>query len=163
VISDNAIDCAIDEAVRQIADGEPPADFHIRVIERLHESGRRWPSGWLLSPIAIAAAVLLAWSLRTPTPQPRAVAVLSARTISVTTELPNHERRTLTTALIAAPPLTSPDAGLSVVAALAPPELEVPSLALSAMPRGESIAVPELETIAPITVAPIGDPQGERR
>jgi hypothetical protein len=31
------------------------------------------------------------------------------------------------------------------------------------MPVAESIEIPELETITPITVAPIGDPQGERR
>jgi hypothetical protein len=162
VNSDNAIDRAIEQAARELIAGEPSPAFRLRVIERLDE--RRWirRSPWLWSPIAVAAVVLIAVALRTPHREPPHRDELYARAIHLLASVPNRS----------APPLTStieirhestPAAGQSVVLALAPPRLEVSSLLLTTMSAGASIEIPELETIAPITVAPIGDPQGEPR
>jgi hypothetical protein len=63
----------------------------------------------------------------------------------------------------ARPALQDRPAGPSEVAALAPPPLGVASISLAAIAAAESIELPELETIVPITLAPIGEPQGERR
>lgn len=54
--------------------------------------------------------------------------------------------------------------GTSEVDALAPPPLDVPSIALAGLPAPESIQLNQLQTISPIAVAPLAaDDQGERR
>ena len=160
--NDNAIDRAIEQAARELIAGEPSPAFRVRVMARLDERHRIRRSAWLLSPIAVAAVVLIAFSLRTPTSDQPAHEELPARAIRWIASVPDRSAPQPTSSIEIRhdPP---PAAGQSVVAALAPPQLEVPSLLLTEMPVGESIGIPELETIAPITVAPIGDLQGERR
>jgi len=162
VSNDNAIDRAIEQAARELIAGEPSPAFRVRVMARLDERHRIRRSAWLLSPIAVAAVVLIAFSLRTPTSDQPAHEELPARAIRWIASVPDRSAPQPTSSIEIRhdPP---PAAGQSVVAALAPPQLEVPSLLLTEMPVGESIGIPELETIAPITVAPIGDLQGERR
>jgi hypothetical protein len=43
----------------------------------------------------------------------------------------------------------------SEVGALAPPPLNVPSIALAPIDRGDSIQLPQLEPIAPIALVPL--------
>jgi hypothetical protein len=162
VSSDSAIDRAIEQAARELIAGEPSPAFPMRVIQRLDERRGIRRSAWLLSPIAVAAAVLIAFWLRTPNSEHPEHEELGARAIHLTASVPDRPAPQLTSAIeITHDPM--PVAGQSAVSALAPPQLEVPSLVLTAMPVGESIEIPVLETIAPITVAPIGDPQGEHR
>jgi hypothetical protein len=162
VSNDNAIDRAIEQAARELIAGEPSPAFRVRVMARLGERRGIPRSAWLLSPIAVAAVVLIALSLRTPVSHPPAHEELRTRAIDLIASVPDRPVPLVTPAIeIRRDP--TPVAGQSVVAALAPPQLEVPSLVLTEMPVGESIGIPELETIAPITVAPIGDPQGEHR
>lgn len=162
--SDNAIDRAIEQAARELIAGEPSPAFRVRVIARLDERGGIPRSAWLLSPIAVAAVVLIALSLRTPISDPPAREELRARAIHLIASVPDRPALLVTPASeIRHDPTPTPVAGQSMVAGLAPPRLEVPSLVLTEMPVGESIEIPELETITPITVAPIGNPQGEPR
>ena len=50
----------IDEAARQLTEGQPGAGFRTRVLARLDARPRRWPRAWLLAPAAaIAIAVLV--------------------------------------------------------------------------------------------------------
>lgn len=160
--SDNAIDRAIEQAARELIAGEPSPAFRAHVIERLDERHGILRSAWLLPPIAVAVVVLIAFSLRTPSSEHPDHEELHARAIHLIASVPDRPAPRLAPATELRHDPT-PVAGESVVAALAPPQLEMPSLVLTEMPVGESIGIPELETIAPITVAPIGDPQGEHR
>ena len=162
--SDNAIDRAIEQAARELIAGEPSPAFRVRVMERLDDRHGIRRSVWLLPPIAVAVVVLIAFWLRTPSREHSDHEELHARAIHLIASVPDRPAQLLTPASEIRPDHDpTPVAGQSVVAALAPPQLEVPSLLLTEMPVGESIGIPELETIAPITVAPIGDPQGEPR
>ena len=160
--NDNAIDRAIEQAARELIAGEPSPAFRVRVMERLDDRHGIRRSVWLLPAIAVAVVVLIAFSLRTPISDQPVHEELRARAIHLIASVPDRSAPQLTSPIEVRHEAT-PVAGQSVVAALAPPQLEVPSLLLTEMPVGESIGIPELETIAPITVAPIGDPQGEPR
>jgi hypothetical protein len=58
------LDDAIDGAVREMLDVEPPADLRARVIARLPGSPKattgRPPFGWMIAPLAAAALIVLA-------------------------------------------------------------------------------------------------------
>src|SRR5688500_3633176 len=53
-------DDRIDEAARQLTEGQPNDAFRTRVLARLTERPRRWAPMWLLAPAAAAAIVVLA-------------------------------------------------------------------------------------------------------
>ena len=60
---DEDLDATIDEVAREMTRGELPPDFRARVIARLESGHGRlfsWRPGWVLSTLAIVAAVLLA-------------------------------------------------------------------------------------------------------
>ena len=60
---DEDLDATIDEVAREMTRGELPPDFRARVIARLESRRGRlwsWRRGWVLLPLAVAAAVLLA-------------------------------------------------------------------------------------------------------
>ena len=64
-------DDAIDRAVREMIDVEPPGDLRARVIGRIERpapSGFRW-AVWLLAPVAAAALVILLLLLWLPSGQ----------------------------------------------------------------------------------------------
>ena len=160
---DSAIDRAIDEVARQMTVGEPSSDFRARVVARLDAGDRPqrfWPAAWILSPIAAAAVV--------------AVAIFVARGFQ-----PRVAPQPSTESVVArtTPPVESAEAGpkgpalrraqqrghiytTSEIDALAPPRLEVAPLGLEALPT-RSIAVPQLDAIAPIAVEPL--PEIEQR
>jgi hypothetical protein len=75
------LDLAIDRAVREMLDVEPPAAMRQRVIARIARGGSgdsasafRRKAAWILAPVAAAAlvvlAVLLPWRTRQPGPPP---------------------------------------------------------------------------------------------
>lgn len=163
-MDDNALDRTIDEVARGMTAGDMRRDFRASVIGRLDTRQPRWVLPALGSLAAVTAIVVLAAIIgRHPGAPPATAgstteaALLPARPIPFAAvvrgrgpETPTPERRVV-------PVRESP------VAALAPAALEMPSLALTTLGRGESIRIEELEPIAPITVAPIGEPEGERK
>jgi hypothetical protein len=143
-------------------------------MERLEERpaiqrpmGIVWPT---VAAAAIALAVLLGRgrpSLPPVAPSQAPRVDLSARPLPIVSSLP---ARAAAAVRFQSDPRNPEEAQQSVrpagdpdLAALAPPRLDVPSLALTVMPPGDSIQVQELETIQPIMVTPIGELQGERR
>ena len=62
-MSDERFDAKIDEVAREMTRGELPADFRAHVIARIESDDERgWTRrpAWVLAPLAVAAAVLLA-------------------------------------------------------------------------------------------------------
>ena len=53
------LDDRIDEAARQLTDGQPDAAFRTRVLARLDERPRQWSPIWLLAPAAAVAIGIL--------------------------------------------------------------------------------------------------------
>lgn len=169
--SPTPLDRVIDDVARTMTTGEPSGALRARVLERIASppaasSIRRW-TFFLSAPVAatIVVAIGIAIANRTGAPsrpvEAPTAGVLAARSITLPIAIPE-----LTSAPAPAPAARrsiSTTVGASVVAALAPPRLEVSSLALSEIAPGESIEVPRLETIAPIAIAPIGEPEGDRR
>jgi hypothetical protein len=174
---DDHIDRAIDDVARELTAGEPATAFRARVMARLERGGsrRRWPA-WLMTPLPIAAMILIAlaaaWSYRSPERlalhpgETRALhpgETLALRPVEKTAIRPGEKILQPAAARLARP--TSPDPARarittrSDVAALAPTPLGVPSIALARIDRGESIQLQQLEPIAPIDVAPL-DPSG---
>jgi len=171
-MDDSALDRSIDEAARQMTAGEPSPYLRARVLARLDDRPR-WRAAWIVAPMALGAAVVLALAVSyrsTPVrPEAPAPAVVASR-------------GTAATAVEAAPasgtvaPSTTAPAGEtrqpsargtaadrpSEIDALAPSELDVPSIALTEMDPAESIQLPPLDVIAPIAVQAIGEPEGEK-
>lgn len=167
----DAFDAIIEDVTREMLAGEPDPSLRARVMDRLGEQRSPWRAAWILSPVAVAAVVFITMLVqRTAGPRPISSLADGARPL-----LSAHRITPL-----GAPPVvphsgagpidrdgshleTRTATALSSVAALAPPRLEVPSLAITAMDSGPSLQVPELETITPMAVTPIGEPQGERQ
>jgi len=158
------IDQAIDAAARAMTAGEPSAAFRATVMARLDE--RRAPlMRWILSAAAVAA--VLAIVLFIPRDRGTEPPPLASRAILGVVSVPGTEPPARVKDIREAAPAGTRGVRFterqSEVAALAPPALDVASIALAAIAPGASIQIQELETIAPITIAPIGEPQGERR
>jgi len=166
----DVFDSAIDDVVRDMIGGDPDPSFRARVMERLGERPSPWRSVWILSPVAVAAVLFFAVIVQrdaTPPAAPGAPTgarpVLSARTISAVGPARVAQPTGAGTLERNAPSAQTGTLFLSPVAALAPARLEVPSLVITAMDSGPSLQVPELETLTPMAVTPIGEPQGDRR
>jgi hypothetical protein len=165
---DDDIDRAIDDIARELTAGEPHGAFRARVMARIEsgESRRGW-STWVLSPLPVAALILVAlaaaWSYRSP----KRLALHLAETIA----LQRDERPVVASAPVAptarrvereatkgarAFHASARRVAPSDVAGLAPPLLNVPSIVLAPIDRGDSIQLQQLEPIAPIDVAPLG-------
>jgi hypothetical protein len=167
---DLAIDRTIDEVARQMTEGQPAQDFRARIVARIAEGGRprrTWRAAWILSPIAAAAVVAVAIFVARVQPREHPS---SPSTIARATPPVESVRRP-------DPPAPSPEAvpkgpaprrtrqpgrmyGTTEIDALAPPRLEVAPLGLEVLPTA-SIAVSQLDAIAPIAVAPL--PEIEQR
>ena len=152
-------DEAIDRAVREMLDVEPPADLHARVMAQLptsadaplgkSASGFRLPaSGWVLAPLAAAAIIVLGIFLARrsePLPQAPVVAKAVDRYLA-----PEAARQTVDVPVAGtrpAPPvarraLREPDNGIVVAAAFTADD-------------PESTQIAPLNRIAPISVAAI--------
>src|SRR5262245_39824626 len=174
-LEDETLDRAIDRAARELTAGEPNASFRTRVMDRIGERST-WRSPWVWAPIAAAAVVAIAVMPRGPQRAEPPVLLASHSTslaLSVCGLEPTLAREALVAPVSgnvpgvvprdAAPRVRRPRSADSAVAALAPDPLSTPSLAVDPIGPADSIRVTELETITTITVAPIGEPQGERR
>jgi hypothetical protein len=192
------IDAAIDAVARHMTEGAPGADLRARVLAHIHERRPVWRSPWVLSPLAVAAVLLVAVALnrgwltnhadtrargarselsgrggnsqpparqtapagaaQPREPGPPVQADASRRPASpFVRQRPAAERnprenadfrRTLSPA--AATAITSD------IDALAPPALDVDSIAVDRLARPEPLLVQRLE-ITSIALAPIGE------
>src|SRR5688572_10273482 len=99
-------DDRIDEAARQLTEGQPDAAFRTRVLARLDERPRRWSPIWLLAPAAAVAigivGLFVAWrqeDLRRTTPAGSTVrstdAIAPPAVINSEATEPNITRRPL--------------------------------------------------------------------
>ena len=75
-------DNEIDDVARAMTEGAPESALRARVMARIDRQGPRWPSMWIVSPIAVAAVLLIGVMLvrlrpvpTTVTPQPNATDV----------------------------------------------------------------------------------------
>lgn len=155
-------DKAIDRAVREMLDVEPPAGFRARVLRRIAGSDGEMASGfgrkilWFAAPVAAAALIALAVLLPSrsaPRPQPQATVVATppqpvpspAPPPVVSAPPPGKAARTAPAPRVAAAaPRRVPSAPDRVVAAVFAP--------------GETgTEIEPLKAITPIEVAPIAE------
>jgi hypothetical protein len=174
------MDAAIDEVAREMTAGAPAAAFKARVLARISGSRveRRWQ--WVLSPLAVAALVLIVLAVyrMRPAYRDRTFTTSAGVVQSAGNNQPPAERVQQRNDDVVAPrPLRSParhdpggraDAARPVadamtpasdVVALAPPQLEIDSIDLEQLADPASLVIQRLEPTS-IAVTPIGE--GER-
>ncbi|HEY2433019.1 MAG TPA: hypothetical protein VGI12_10135 [Vicinamibacterales bacterium] len=152
--SHDRFDRAIDRAVREMLDVEPPADLRARIVSQLPGSGSRLPGAGLWLPAGsqrtrwilaagVAAAILLALVVTRHDTAilPHAPVVATA----LDTRLPAKRVAAVE------PPPAIPLAPPRPVAAAAPRRIAAAAVELD----GPSITIEPLNRIAPINVAPI--------
>lgn len=176
-MDDNRLDAAIDDVAREMTAGEPHASFRVRVMARVEsfEVRRSWFGVRGLTAVAGVAAVLavLLFQFRRPhdTARPYAAVApapaVAEQRVGREPAMTNRHDSSLT-ASGTTPPRDDRQRIVTIVPsevdALAPPPLDVESIAVAALPAPSSIRLDEMETIAPIAVAPLSvDDQGERR
>jgi len=171
-MSDERLDRLIDEVARQMTHGHPSSDFRARVIANLdRRPGRVWRPIWIVAPLGtLAVAVLVVLVARPlqerdrgagPASQPSSQALKRESGFGETTKAETtFEGLKQGTRVAPAGRRQHPPSGAAAeVAALAPPPLEVPPLGVEAigvpaLPT-DSIAVTQLDAIAPIGIAPL--------
>ncbi len=177
---DNDLDRAIDAVARRMTSGEPSGSLRARVVDRLGERRTTRRFVWIGVPVAAAAAAIVLALLvardrhvNVVTPAPtvahdRTAPPAAPPTTTTTTTPPSTSAATDVAANVATPARGPIRAGRpataspSAVAALAPDVLDVKSIQLNAIEPAGSIRLPRLDTIEPIAVQPIGEPQGDR-
>ena len=178
-MDDNEFDALIDEVARDMTAGEPQSAFRAQVLARLdaaavtRDIGFGWWRGAVAS-LAVAAAVIVAVLFFRGQAGPPATTEIQvaqapdvpparAEIASGPSRPPSLAPRQVVGQPVR-PRVESRDEVTSDVVAMAPPPLAVASIAIAALPTPDSIQLDELQTIAPIAIAPIGpDDQGERR
>src|SRR5262245_49907108 len=179
-MSDERLDRLIDEVARQMTEGDPSSDFRARVIARLDRPPRRaWWTSWMAVPLGAMAVTMIALVVARPFkdrdrgagPPPRhsTQAAKKENGLGETGKADTTHDGPRATRVAAAGRRQNPSSGAAAeVAALAPPPLDVPPLGveaigINALPT-DSIAVPQLDAIAPIEIAPLpaddGRPSG---
>jgi hypothetical protein len=171
------LDRVIDAIARGMTEGAAPSELRARVLARLatnpgsqtlNRPRVRWL--WTLAPIAAAALIIVAAFVArdrdprhdrapetparhasNPPVPPTAPLVMPDASTAVSPERVDRAKRIA----------RAPSTGAFDVDALAPAPIETPSIDVGAMTT-DSIAIPPLETIAPIPVAPLATPEGER-
>ncbi len=172
-MSESDLDAAIDDVAREMTAGDLDAAFRARVLQRI-ESGtgtRDWGFGlWRPGLVALGAAAMIVAAVVTF--RGRHERAITVSPIAHASAAPATPARAGTSTRAAGPPLVAHHpvrrgeftGGPSEIDALAPPLLDVPSIALVELPAPESIQLDQLQTIPPIAVAPLAaDDQGERR
>jgi hypothetical protein len=182
-MSDEQLDRLIDDVARQMTRGQLSSDFRARVIGGLDRRPRRaWRPLWILAPLGtLAAAILVILVARGFQPRDRGPESAALRQNRPTVTVPSSiapdigiarpkpdttfEGPRQGTHVAAGGLRQHPPSAAAEVAALAPPPLEVQPLGveaigIDALPTG-SIAVPQLDAIAPIGIAPL--PSDEER
>jgi hypothetical protein len=151
------LDTAIDRAVREMLDVEPPAGLRGRVLDRLDPSTRavasastravasafRRKTAWITVPVAAAAVIVLAVLAPWRQPAPRVVAPGSPSIAKV--NLPPT-----------VPPATAPKSSESSKTVKMPRSRGAGEriIVAAGLPDDEASAIDPLSAIAPITVAP---------
>jgi hypothetical protein len=171
-MSGERLDRLIDEVARQMTDGHPSGDFRARVIANLdRRPGRGWRPLWIVAPLGTLAVVVLVVLVARPfdgrdrgagpAPPPSSQALKKESGFGETRKPETtFEGLKQGTRVAAAGRPQHPSRGAAAdVAGLAPPPLEVQPLGveaigIDALPTG-SIAVPQLDAIAPIGIAPL--------
>lgn len=149
------LDKAIDRAVRDMLDVEPPADLRGRVVDRIEQlpaSGFRLPAaGWRFGVLAAAAAVVVVLAV-TLSQRAAVVRPLTAPTVAITTQGTAPVRPAQASSLHAGP---SPDA--RVIASV--PERAARRDRMSAtgtdIPQDRANDIAPLASITPIAIAPV--------
>ena len=168
---DREIDRTIDDVAGEMTAGEPAPDLRARVLARIdarhHDERRQWhprmiSGGAVALIVVVVAAVTGVMLLRdqknvdqargpesaapqrqTAAPQQR-LAAPEQQTAAPRQQPPSRQRQT-----------RAPQPG--AVAALAPPPLDVESIALGALAPPPPLEIEQLEPIAPIAITPLGE------
>jgi hypothetical protein len=167
------LDDAIDRAVREMLDVEPPAELRGRVLERIAQPARRFPTQWIVVPIAATALLILmvaaAWrTARNTTPVIRSTPV--AQLVSAIRTSPRHvsaqpveATRTAAASRSAAPVVRIEPSELSPSLAVAPLEaldaIDVPPVAVTRL-EDRQVTIAPLAPLDQIEVQPVGPPEG---
>jgi hypothetical protein len=165
-------DRTIDDVARRLTAGEPDAAFRVRVLARIEagEARRAWRLRWALAPASIAAAIGIAITWAAVREHRSAPIVGAPRAAGQARVLLKPDAPAVGTPVRLVPDTRSegpvrwkPDrtdarTPASEIDALAPPPIDVPSIALAPIDRGVSIQLRELAPIAPLEVAPLADP-----
>jgi hypothetical protein len=174
-MSDEQLNTAIDEVARQMTEGSPAGDagFRRRVLARI-ESGdaprRSWRAAFVLSPIAVAAAIVISIVVARSWPAPLEPGVLSSTQITAGPKGPAlHEtarrpgpsgpgdRQTVRRPGPFGPGLSGAAPHLDPIDAIALQPLGVDPLA------SDPIPTERLETIVPLVIAPLDSVEEQRR
>lgn len=170
--SDERFDAAIDRAVREMLDVEPPADLRARVIDGIDRpyAFRRWI--WIAAPLAAGAFLVLAIVLQ-PAP-PRVVAVHQvARVQPLASRVTTAEQAPEATVARGEAPrssrsssrrvATSTNTGRTDIVAVAPIDPITP-IHIADMRQSDitphSIAIQPLAPVTEMQIAPLTPPEG---
>ena len=149
------LDIAIDRAVRDMLDVEPPAGLRGRVLDRIEQPRRTFGWTWVLVPLAAAAVIILA--VLTPwrhAEQPVSSAPIIAKA-QPTVVVPNAEAPKPAHSLTVSIPL--PHATPSGRRP-SPRGVEEPIVVAADAPADQASAIDPLAPIAPIAVAAVRPP-----
>jgi hypothetical protein len=171
---DREIDRTIDDVAREMTAGDAAANLRARVLARIDHVDDRRQARPMVVAVAAALMVVVIGAAAVMILRTRITETTATKTTTTETTPPIVATTTTTPANAGQPtprvprPVTRPhrrpravDTTPSDVAALAPPPLDVESIALGALEPPPSIEVEQLETIAPIAIAPLGE--GDRR
>jgi hypothetical protein len=192
------IDAAIDAVARHMTAGAPGAGLTARVLARIRERRPVWRSPWVLSPLALAAVLLVAVALNhvwlanradtrarearselsgrgghSQSPAPQTAPAGAAQPQEPGPPVQADASRPPASSFVPQPPAAernhrenadlrqtlSPAAATTITSdidALAPPALDVDSIAVDRLARPEPLVVQRLE-ITSIALAPIGE------
>ena len=161
------LDDAIDRAVREMLDAEPPAGFRARVLDRLERPARRFTWMQVAVPLAAVALVIIAVlvsrrdvGIVAPPPMDRPLPTIAPGVVTLNpppspvtpSAPPLADRTTIARRIVHASSATAP---LPQEDARALPPLGVPSpIALKAIERGTVTTLTGID-VSPIAVQPL--------
>lgn len=168
---DNELDRSIDEVAREMTAGEPGSDFRARVVARLDERPRVAWKLWI--PAVVAAVVLIAAAVASrQSPGTSLSPVASSVRLQPGPQAPTVRRTPDTTdgkspAASGLPRAATHSRVVRVPVTPSPfdddtPSIDLPRIAVDALPPDRSLDLKPLDTIAPIAITPI-DAEGEQR
>ena len=182
-MDDNPIDSAINDVAREMTEGELHPSFRAQLLERIEVRGS-WFDVRAVAAIAAIAAVLvvslfqLRPSRQASRPSVAGPAIASERPAGGSPLHASSERTDDRSLRIERPERSEGHSRLqasrtqqrtiaiapSDLDALAPPPLDVESIAVAGLPAPASIQLSQLQSVPSIAVAPLTtDDQGERR
>lgn len=161
---------AIDHAVREMLDVEPPAGLRRRVIERLPASGSRLPavpasrfrlpaSGWTLGAATAAALVVVAVFLMRSMPrQPEMTTAVTQPPLTAPAPTPSVQPPSLEPAVAPGASRPGSDRRVVVAAVAASADVAFDAPPAPGFPRVPALSVPELSVSSIQSVAPVEGP-----